>query len=175
MNWLDITLVCLAGLGFVKGLFDGFIKQVVSLLALVLAIYFCGQIALWFQAFFMESGWFSGKTSVVMSYIIGFSLIAGVISLAGWVVDNVVDATPLGILNHLSGGILGVLITTFFLSLFINFYETIDKENKLISKQTKENSRFYYFTGSLVPTLYAPFNIFDKNEPEKEEGNLLSI
>lgn len=114
MNWLDITLVCLAGLGFVKGLFDGFIKQVVSLLALVLAIYFCGQIALWFQAFFMESGWFSGKTSVVMSYIIGFSLIAGVISLAGWVVDNVVDATPLGILNHLSGGILGVLITTFF-------------------------------------------------------------
>ena len=48
MNWLDITLVCLAGLGFVKGLFDGFIKQVVSLLALVLAIYFCGQIALWF-------------------------------------------------------------------------------------------------------------------------------
>ena len=56
MNWLDITLVCLAGLGFVKGLFDGFIKQVVSLLALVLAIYFCGQIALWFQAFPWQDG-----------------------------------------------------------------------------------------------------------------------
>ena len=31
MNWLDITLLCLAGIGFVKGLFDGIIKQVVSL------------------------------------------------------------------------------------------------------------------------------------------------
>lgn len=26
MNWLDITLLCLAGIGFVKGLFDGIIK-----------------------------------------------------------------------------------------------------------------------------------------------------
>ena len=33
MNWLDITLLCLAGIGFVKGLFDGIIKQVVSLIA----------------------------------------------------------------------------------------------------------------------------------------------
>ena len=36
MNWLDITLLCLAGIGFVKGLFDGIIKQVVSLIALVM-------------------------------------------------------------------------------------------------------------------------------------------
>ena len=42
MNWLDITLLCLAGIGFVKGLFDGIIKQVVSLIALVIAIFFCG-------------------------------------------------------------------------------------------------------------------------------------
>ena len=28
MNWLDIILVCLAGIGFVKGLFDGVIKPV---------------------------------------------------------------------------------------------------------------------------------------------------
>ena len=41
MNWLDITLLCLAGIGFVKGLFDGIIKQVVSLIALVIAIFFC--------------------------------------------------------------------------------------------------------------------------------------
>ena len=29
MNWLDVILLCLAGFGFVKGLFDGVIKQVV--------------------------------------------------------------------------------------------------------------------------------------------------
>ena len=45
MNWLDITLLCLAGIGFVKGLFDGIIKQVVSLIALVIAIFFCGVVS----------------------------------------------------------------------------------------------------------------------------------
>ena len=45
MNWLDITLLCLAGIGFVKGLFDGIIKQVVSLIALVVAIFFCSKAA----------------------------------------------------------------------------------------------------------------------------------
>lgn len=39
MNWLDITLLCLAGIGFVKGLFDGVIKQVVSLIALLVGIF----------------------------------------------------------------------------------------------------------------------------------------
>lgn len=39
MNWLDILLLCLAGIGFAKGLFDGVIKQVVSLIALMVAIF----------------------------------------------------------------------------------------------------------------------------------------
>ena len=51
MNWLDITLLCLAGIGFVKGLFDGIIKQVVSLIALVVAIFFCSKAAAWLKGY----------------------------------------------------------------------------------------------------------------------------
>ena len=50
MNWLDITLLCLAGIGFVKGLFDGVIKQVVSLIALLVGLFFLyegGTLAAW--------------------------------------------------------------------------------------------------------------------------------
>ena len=53
MNWLDITLLCLAGIGFVKGLFDGVIKQVVSLIALVIAIFFCGKAAAWLKGYIL--------------------------------------------------------------------------------------------------------------------------
>ena len=56
MNWLDITLLCLAGIGFVKGLFDGIIKQVVSLIALVIAIFFCGKAAAWLKGGIYPSG-----------------------------------------------------------------------------------------------------------------------
>ena len=53
MNWLDIVILCLAGIGFVKGLFDGCIKQVVSLIALLFAIFFCGEVADWLKDYIM--------------------------------------------------------------------------------------------------------------------------
>ena len=58
MNWLDIVLVCLAGIGFVKGLFDGVIKQVVSLIALLVGIFFCTKAALWLRGYILALGWF---------------------------------------------------------------------------------------------------------------------
>ena len=57
MNWLDITLLCLAGIGFVKGLFDGVIKQVVSLIALLVGIFFCTKAALWLRGYILALGW----------------------------------------------------------------------------------------------------------------------
>ena len=55
MNWLDITLLCLAGVGFVKGLFDGFVKQVASLIALAVGIYFCGEAADWVRGYILAT------------------------------------------------------------------------------------------------------------------------
>ena len=95
MNWLDITLLCLAGIGFVKGLFDGIIKQVVSLIALVIAIFFCGKAAAWLKGYILALGWFPEEGVTILSYIAGFILIMGVFILAGELVTKVVGATPL--------------------------------------------------------------------------------
>lgn len=104
MNWLDITLLCLAGIGFVKGLFDGIIKQVVSLIALVIAIFFCGKAAAWLKGYILALGWFPEEGVTILSYIAGFILIMGVFILAGELVTKVVGATPLSVINHLFGG-----------------------------------------------------------------------
>ena len=83
MNWLDIILVCLAGIGFVKGLFDGVIKQVVSLIALVVAIFFCSKAAAWLKGYIVALNWFPPEGVTILSYVAGFLLIVGVIMLAG--------------------------------------------------------------------------------------------
>ncbi len=82
MNWLDITLLCLAGIGFVKGLFDGVIKQVVSLIALLVGIFFCTKAALWLRGYILALGWFPEQGVTVLSYVAGFLLIVGVILMA---------------------------------------------------------------------------------------------
>ena len=98
MNWLDITLLCLAGIGFVKGLFDGVIKQVVSLIALLVGIFFCTKAALWLRGYILALGWFPEQGVTVLSYVAGFLLIVGVILLAGEILTRVVGATPLSVL-----------------------------------------------------------------------------
>lgn len=154
MNWLDITLLCLAGAGLVKGLFDGVIKQVVSLIALLLGILFCGRAALWLRGYVTELGWLPEQGVTVISYVMGFILIVGVIFLAGEVLSRVVGATPLGLLNHIAGALLGVCFMMVFLSLLINGLEVIDRGSVLIPREAKVESRLYHPVKEIIPSLY---------------------
>lgn len=154
MNWLDIVILCLAGIGFVKGLFDGFIKQVVSLIALLFAIFFCGEVADWLKDYIMALGWFPEEGVSIICYILGFFLILGTLALAGEILSHVVEATPLGILNHLGGGLVGLIFIIAFMSLILNGLEIIDKGSVLISQEAKVESRFYNPLVDLVPTFY---------------------
>lgn len=159
MNWLDITLLCLAGIGFVKGLFDGIIKQVVSLIALVAAIIFCGEVAVWLREYILELGWFPEKGVTVLSYVVGFILIMGVFVLAGELVTRIVGATPLSLINHLCGGLFGLLFILLFVSLVLNVLEVVDQGSVLIHSQVKIESRFYYSVKEIIPTMF-PNNMF---------------
>ncbi len=163
MNWLDITLLCLAGIGFVKGLFDGVIKQVVSLIALLVGIFFCTKAALWLRGYILALGWFPEQGVTVLSYVAGFLLIVGVILLAGEILTRVVGVTPLSVLNHLAGGVLGLCFMMAFVSLLLNGIEMIDRGSVLISRQAKVESRFYNSVKEIIPTIYFQ-NLFFKEE-----------
>jgi len=159
MNWLDIVLLCLAGIGFLKGLFDGMIKQVVSLIALIVAVCFYAEAAVWVEDFLVRLGWFSVESVKIVSYIFGFILILGVILLAGEIVHKVIGATPLSVLNHLGGGVFGLVVMLLFLSLGLNFLEILEKKTALISPEVKVESRLYAPIKEIVPTIY-PYKLF---------------
>jgi membrane protein required for colicin V production len=159
MNWLDITLLCLAGIGFVKGLFDGVVKQVVSLIALVIGIFFCGKVAEWLKGYIIDLGWFPEQGVTIMSYILGFLLIVGVVLLAGEAVHRLIDVTPLSLANHVTGGVFGLLATILFISLVFNLIEVIDWSSTFISAETKVESRFYYAVKEIIPAIY-PGSLF---------------
>ena len=163
MNWLDITLLCLAGIGVVKGLFDGVIKQVVSLIALVVAIFCCGKVAAWLKEYILALGWFPEEGVAVLSYVAGFILILGVFVLAGEVVTRIVGATPLSVINHLCGGLFGLLVVVVFTSLLLNLLESVDKGSVLIPRQSKIESRFYYNVKQIIPTIF-PHNLFSSEK-----------
>jgi Uncharacterized membrane protein, required for colicin V production len=163
MNWLDIALLCLAGIGLIKGLFDGMIKQVVSLIALFAAIFFCVKAAKRVHKYILELGWFSEDVTVIVSYIVGFILILGIVLLAGEIVHRVIGVTPLSILNHLVGGAVGFVLMLFFISIFLNILDVVDTSSKWISQEAKTKSRFYYPTKEILPTIYQ-YDLFKFSE-----------
>jgi len=159
MNWLDIVIVCLAAIGIIKGLFDGFIKQVISLIALLLGIFFCGMAATWLRGHMISLGWFPEECVTIISYILGFLMIVGIITLAGEIVHKLVGATPLSIINHAAGGVFGIFVMLLFMSLCFNLLELIDTGSAFISIETKMESRIYYPVKEIIPTIF-PRSLF---------------
>jgi len=161
MNWLDIVILVTAGIGLAKGLSDGAIKQVVSLVALIVGIFFCGKMAAWLRAYIMEWGFLPEQGVTIVSYVLGFLLIVGILSLAGIVLSRVIGVTPLGILDHLGGGIFGLLVTLLFLSLLFNLVDILDPVSALVSLESRVESRMYNTIKEIVPAIY-PHGLFSK-------------
>lgn len=163
MNWLDIVLVCLAGIGLVKGLFDGVIKQVVSLIALVAATFFCTKAAVWVRGYVVAMNIFPEEAVTIVSYVAGFALIMGVMILAGEIVHRVIGMTPLGLLNHIAGGMFGMCLMILFVSVLINVLEIVDRRSALIPRELKMESHFYAPVKEIIPTIY-PADLFSWKE-----------
>ena len=160
MNWLDIVILCLAGAGLLKGLYDGMIKQVVALAAMIIGIYLCAGAAEWVHGYLIKLEWFPQKAVVFASYFLGFIVIAGVIMLAGNLIHRLVSSTPLSLFNHLTGGILGLILTIIFTSFFINILELFDKNSVLLSQEVKVESRLYIIVKNIIPEFF-PGSLFD--------------
>ncbi|MDR1525608.1 MAG: CvpA family protein [Tannerella sp.] len=160
MNWLDIVILCLAGVGLIKGLFDGIIKQVASLVAVIAGIYLCAGSAEWVRGYLTDMKWFSPQITVMVSYILGFMLIVGFIILAGIIIHRVISVTPLSIFNHIAGGFFGVLMMVLFISLVLNVIEMFDHNSVILSREIKVESCLYFYIKSIIPTIF-PGNIFE--------------
>jgi membrane protein required for colicin V production len=154
MNWLDITIACLAVTGFVKGYSDGFIRQMVMLIALVAAIYLCAAVAVYLRGFVRETGWLPERGVTVVSYVLAFLLIVCAIILVGNILHKVMDVTPLSFPNHLAGGVFALGFTILLVGLTLHVIDGSDRHSVLIPQDVKDKSRLYHPVKKIVPAVY---------------------
>ena len=159
MNWLDIVLVVLVIAGVIKGYMDGLIRQIVLFFALIAAIYLCSKVALNLRDYVVQTDWFPENSVTIISYILAFIMIAGVIMIAGGIIHKMISVTPLSFLNHLAGALGGLIMTMLFLSLTLNVLEGLDRRSTLIPQETKMESRYYFYLKELIPSIY-PIELF---------------
>lgn len=159
MNWFDIVMICLVGAGFLKGWKDGFVRQIVALLALLAAIYLCSKVAVYLREYILQTGWFPENSVTVVSYVAAFILIMAIVIWVGGWVHKLMNATPLSVFNHLAGAAFGTIVMLFVISLTLNLLERLDRRSVVLSQETKVESRFYYHVKGILPTIY-PAGLF---------------
>jgi membrane protein required for colicin V production len=154
MNWIDLVIIVLLILSVLRGFTDGFVKEVASLLALILGIW--GAIK--FSDFTAQKlyEWFdmTGQYVGIISFLVTFGIIVVVIHFVGTLADKLVDAIALGFLNRILGMVFGVIKSVLILSVFFTVLNVIDAKHPFLPKKTIESSRFYTPIADIVPAIF---------------------
>jgi membrane protein required for colicin V production len=143
MNQIDIAILVIVGLGLIQGLFKGFIVSIASLLGLILGYYLSVRFAWYFEDLLKGSAEQGSMLTHVLAFIICFSLVVVAVHFIGKTVQKMVELTPLGIINRIMGALLGVLKGLLIVAAIIYVIEIVDTNDRIISRENKENAKFY--------------------------------
>jgi len=154
MNWIDFVIIILLVFGLARGFIDGLIKELASLLALILGIW--GAIK--FSAFTAEKLYdyfdMTGKYVGIIAFAITFVVIVIIIHFIGLLVDKFVSAISLGFLNRLLGIVFGLFKTALILSVIFVILNAIDDKHHFLPRDTIERSKFYSPIADIAPALF---------------------
>lgn len=159
-NYLDIVIVILVILGFLLGLKDGFIKKILSLAALAVAIIisitFSNNVKLFIQSLIQIDPFPAMIISFILIFVLSF-LVASIISKMFTPKDVV-----LNFINRILGGLLGFLQVGLILSALLIFLNIFHFPNE----EVKRDSHFYKLTYNLIPLT---FKFVEKTFPSSKE------
>jgi membrane protein required for colicin V production len=178
MNYVDLIIIVLLVFGLARGFINGFIKELASLLALILGIW--GAIKL--SAFTAERLYdyfnMTGQYVGIIAFLITFVIIVIIIHFIGLLVDKFVEKISLGVLNSLLGLVFGLFKTALILSVIFTVLNAIDAKHHFLPKKQIENSRLYNPIADIAPAIFpvigegSPNRSFDRIKKKPEETTI---
>jgi membrane protein required for colicin V production len=153
MNYLDIVLSVPLLWGLYKGITRGIIKELSTLLALVLGIY--GAVNYSDIMVPIVSGYITidANYQSMVCFSITFILIVLIVRLIGALLDKVVSLVSLTFISRLMGGFFGLFRMAFVCSALLLVLNTINKQFEMIPNQDIADSILYETVSDLVPLM----------------------
>ena len=154
MNYLDIIIVLALLWAAFRGFTKGFVIALASLIALIGGIY----IAIHFSDNTAEylNKWFSPDPQYlkIISFSITFLLVVIVVLLIAYLIDILIKATGLGIVNRLFGVVFNVLKMALILSVIICLFNYAGNIKPIISEKHKQESVLYVPISKIAPVIF---------------------
>lgn len=172
MTILDIILAIPLGIFIFLGWKRGVIREAAALVGVLIGIW----AAVHFSRLVSSLLGLTGEHSILIAFFILFVGTLVLASLLGRVAERVIKSLKMNLPNKIAGAALGMVKALCILSVLLNGVIMIDKHEKLISQETREESLLYspvYTTGNELISSLKQFIEEHPDLPEKisETGN----
>lgn len=138
MDFIDIFLGVLLAYGVFKGIKNGLIVELASLISFFVGIYIAVKFSSVVGSFLGNS-----KSARVFSFILTFIIVVILIYFLAKMVSKIANALFLGLINRVGGAVFGLLKTALILGVILSLLQKVNINDALISKETQKNSLFY--------------------------------
>jgi membrane protein required for colicin V production len=155
MNPLDIGILLIAALFFIRGIFRGFVFELVTVVGLILG-YIISITYLSLLSGYILSIFPSVPESIVnlVSFFILFVGTNLLLRMVAKVITKTLKIAMLGWLNRLLGGLLGMLKSIIIMSIIVFVIDLIPFSSTLLEKIEVQTSELYPVLDALGPRLY---------------------
>ncbi len=154
MNTLDYIILFPIVIGFIIGLFKGLIKEIIGLAIVILGIYLSRLLAPLTSELLVQWLDISPRGAQPLGFIVVFGVIAIVLTLAGRMIQGLVQALSLGFINSMIGGVFGAIKIALIYSIIFTLLQSLEHRFPIIEAESRENSVLYEPVKELAPKLW---------------------
>lgn len=168
MGILDIVLGLLLAYGFYRGLRNGLLVEIASLVALIAGLY--GAIHLSFIAgdYLQQRVDWDERYVSIIAFIITFFAIVLLVHIGGKLLTKIFDLTVLGLLNKIAGAFFGAVKVAVILGAILIFFEKANDSLNLFESESTEESVLYEPVKNLGALVFgAIINHYNQSESEE--------
>jgi len=168
MNTIDLVFAILLLWAAYRGYSKGFIVQLATLAALLLGILGAVMFSDFTSGLIIKKFDVSGQYLPIISFAITFIVIVIAVHLLAKMINKLVDAIALGIVNRLLGVLFSVVKIAFVVSIILVLINKVDNKYNFIPDDTKNNSLLYRPLSNFAPMIF-PYLNFEKIKEKLEE------
>lgn len=148
MSFIDLIIVIPMALGAIGGFKKGFILEIITLLALILAVIGGFHFLHWGMSVLTDNFQLSGKFLPFLAFLLIFVGIVALVNAIGQVLKKVVHMAFLGGVDRIAGALLGAVKFVFFFSVLIWAFQIFGVE---LPQHLQDDSFFYTYIVAIAP------------------------
>lgn len=143
MNYIDFIILIAVVVGIVQGAFKGFVHEIASLAAFVFGIWGAVLFSGAMETYLCHRWGLNNPHIQSIAFFITFLIIVVAVQLLGILIDTVVKASSMGVVNRVLGAVFGLIRALVVMGVIVLFVERIHQKFTIVPKDDIQNSTFY--------------------------------